>query len=271
MSTFSVNSKSDWIEGFARIGYASKGIVYCLLGILAVIAAFGSGSTDDTNKTNILNIILGQPFGKIILGIVAVGLIGYVMWRAIETIKDPHNHGNSGKGLLTRAGYAVSAIVYAAISYSAFKLIINGSEGGDNGDIRQTAVAKLLEQPFGQWLVGLVALGIFIRGAQQIIKAVSGKYRKGIKESKINNQYKELLIKTGEVGYIARGIVWGLIAFLFMRAAIFSDANEAGSTDDALGLVQTDFGPWVLTAIALGLFCYGVFFMVKAKFSRVEV
>lgn len=272
MATISTSTQNEWIENFARFGYAAKGVVYCLLGILAVTAAFGSGSTDNTDKENILSLIMGQPFGKFLLAVVAIGLSGYAMWRGIEAFKDPHNHGKSTKAIFKRIGYSISAIVYVGIAFSAFKIIFNGSQGdGGGGSSQQALIGKLLEQPFGQWLVGIVALIILLRGIQQVVKAVSGKYRKGLKERKIDNKYKRLLVRSGEAGYIARGLVWGIVAFLFFRAAIHANAGEAGSTEDALGFIHSDFGPWILATIALGLFCYGIFFILQAIYVRIPV
>ncbi len=269
-SSSTTSQQNEWIEKFARFGYGAKGIVYCLTGFIAMTAAFGTGNTNDTDKGSIISIIMAQPLGKILLGAVAVGLVGYVVWRGIEAIKDPHHEGTDGKGIIKRLGYAISALAYAAIAFSAFRTLVKGSSSGGEST-QQTLIEKLLEQPYGQWVLGIIALIILIRGIMQIRKALSGKYRKGLKESEIPTKFKEILIKTGEAGYIARGVVWGVISFLFFRAAYFSNSDSAGSTEDALGLVKTDFGPYVLGFIALGLFCYGFFFILQGLYIKINV
>lgn len=125
-STLSLSNNKNIVVKLARFGYITKGVVYSIVGILASMAAFGIGTTKNTDRNGVINFIVDQPLGKVLLGIVCVGLLGYVMWRLIETFKDPHDHGNGAKGLITRAGYAISAIVYAGLSIYAFRLLFYG-------------------------------------------------------------------------------------------------------------------------------------------------
>lgn len=260
-------NKNKWIENFARWGYAAKGIVYCLLGVLALIAAFGSGSSKNTEKQDIFNLILEQPFGKFLLGAVAVGLLGYVMWRLIEVFKDPHNHGKKIKGIVVRIGYLISALVYFSFSVIAIKLILGNGGGGNSSNTQQTLLSKIMNYEAGVWAVGVVAIIFIIRGIQQIAKAFSGKFRKDIQEGKIGRKYRTLLVRAGSAGYISRGIVWGIVGYLFLKAAINSNPSEAGDTSNALELLE-NHGSWVLGTVAAGLICYGVFKILEALYKR---
>lgn len=148
-----------WIERLARFGYASKGVVYGIVGLLAAQAASGEGGkTTDTRGA--LRTILTQPFGKVLLSLVAIGLMGYVLWRFVETIKDPDNKGKDAKGLAQRLGYAVNGLIYAGLAFSAISLVLGSGSGSSNSTEDWTAI--LLSQPFGQWLVGTV--GAFVIG-----------------------------------------------------------------------------------------------------------
>lgn len=261
------SNKNKWVENFARWGYAAKGIVYCLLGILALIAAFGSGSSKNTEKQDVFNLILEQPFGKFLLGAVALGLLGYVMWRLIEVFKDPHNHGKKIKGIIVRIGYLISALVYFSFSVIAIKLILGNGAGSNSGNTQQTLLSKVMSYEAGVWAVGIVAIIFMIRGIQQIAKAFTGKFRKDIQEGKIDRKYRTLLVRAGSAGYFSRGIVWGIVGFLFLKAAIHSNPSEVGDTSNALGLLE-NFGSWVLGTVAAGLICYGVFKILEALYKR---
>jgi hypothetical protein len=140
-----------------------------------------------------------------------------------------------------------------------------------NGDSQRTLIEKILELPLGQWLVGIIALIIFFRGLQQIFKGISGKYKKDMKEYEINPDYRNIVLKAGAVGCVARGMVWSLIAFLFFKAAINENANEVGGTDNALAVVATDFGTASLAAIAIGLICYGIYKILQAMYLKLKI
>jgi hypothetical protein len=105
----------------ARSGYAARGVVYLIIGGLAVVAASGQGGqTTDTHGA--LTSLLTQPFGKIVLAIVALGLIGYALWRVVQALADVDHHGTDPKGLATRGGLLVSAVTHALLALFALSL-----------------------------------------------------------------------------------------------------------------------------------------------------
>ncbi|HEV7347076.1 DUF1206 domain-containing protein [Telluribacter sp.] len=265
-------SKDQWIEGAARVGLTAKGIVYTLVGILTFTTAFKlSNAAKSGSKADVLQWIQDQPFGQILLGLTALGLLGYTIWRLIEAIKDTENKGTDAKGLAQRAAYLSSAVVYGALTFYAAKMVLgNGGDSGGGNDTRQTVAQKLLEQPMGQWLVGLVAVGTMAVGAYQIYRALSEKYRKKIKESRLDKNIKQLLISAGKLGYIARGIVWLIIGYLFLQAALQSDSSEAGGTSSAFGFLEKEYGSWLLGVVAIGLVCYGMFTFVRARYQPIH-
>jgi hypothetical protein len=269
-SLLSTPSQRQWIEGAARTGLVAKGIVYSLIGILTFMAAFELGTGDDKGgKSQALKWLQEQPFGQVLLGLTAIGLLCYSIWRFVEAFLDTEDKGSDTKGLLVRGRYAFSGLMYGASTYYAAKLLL-GVAGGEGSDTRETIAQKLLEQPFGQWLVGIVAVGVMAVGVYQIYYSISDKHRKKINESKVDNRVKETLLRTGKVGYIARGIVWLLIGYLFLKAAIQSDSSEAGGSDSAFSFLEQEYGSWILGVVALGLLCYGIFMFVRARYQPVN-
>ncbi|MGV3587941.1 MAG: DUF1206 domain-containing protein [Adhaeribacter sp.] len=264
--------RPQWTESFARFGMAAKGVVYTLVGALAFMAAFeiNGNSEQGAGKQGVFQFILEQPFGKILLGIVALGLICYTIWRFIQAFSDSERKGTDAKGIGKRLAYAFSGLIYGSLAFYAAQLVLGNNSGNGGGDSRQTLAGKLLEQPFGQWLVGIVAVGTMAMGLYQIYKAITGKYLKNVQTAQIKSDIKNMLMKAGKVGYIARGIVWGIIGFLFLKAAMNSNAQEAGGTTSAFQFLEQSYGSILLGAIALGLVCYGVFMFVRARYEAIN-
>jgi len=261
-----------WVENFARFGLTAKGIVYCLLGLLAFMAAFeiGGQSTDDTQRSGVLRTIQELPAGDVLLALTAVGLLCYALWRFIQAIKDTENKGSDAKGVARRIRYAFSGLVYGGFAFLAARMVLGDSSGG-NSDSRQTLAAELLEKPFGQWLVGIVAVGTIVAGLYQIYYGYSEKYKKEVQSGGMKHEVEHQLIRAGKLGYMARGLVWLVIGYLFLRAALKSSASEAGGNSKAFALLENAlYGSFILGAVALGLILYGVFMFMRAKYQPIR-
>ena len=134
---------------------------------------------------------------------------------------DTDEQGNGIRGLALRASYLSYGVIYAALTYSAAKLLFTrGSSQGDDSTSRETLTQQLLELPYGRWLVGAFALGTAGVGVFQIYLALSGTYRAIIEESKIDTRAKEILVRSGIVGYIARAVVWLIIGYFLLQACL---------------------------------------------------
>ncbi len=260
---------SKWYETAARFGLSAKGVVYCLSGLIAVMAAlhFGGNSVKDAGKGGVFGFIEDQPFGKWLLLVVAIGLVCYTIWRWIQAFKDTEHKGSDKKGFSKRFTYFFSGLVYASLAVYAMKIVL-GNSSNSGGDKQQDWAAKLLDQPFGQWLVGIVAVIMIGTGLYQLYRAFSGKYKKYVKEA-LHHDTAGWVSKVGVAGYTARGIVWLILGWMFIKAAFHANAKEAGGSDEALGwLQQSSYGTILLAAVAIGLICYGVFMFLRAKYQE---
>jgi hypothetical protein len=260
------NLKSEqWLDKFFRFGIISKGIVYCLLGLLTVMAALGLGGKK-ASKADTFNFIYEQPFGKILLSLVALGLFGFVTLRVFQSFKDIDHKGHDASGIITRIGFGISALIYLSLGFYASKLALSGSSGGD-GDSKKFIVAKILDMPAGAWIIGIVAIITIISGGYQIYKGISKKFMKDVKlvNSRFNDAYKI----SGIVGYVARGIVLLVIGYLLFHVALKSNPQGVQDTDGAISFLENKFGTFLMGLVALGLVAYGVFMFVKAKYERI--
>ena len=266
MNTTANQSKDETIEKLARVGMGAKGVVYLILGTLTAMAAFNEGG-QKAGQSDALKFIYNQPFGQIMLALLAVGLVGYVVWRFVQAFRDPENEGNDKQGIAKRIGYGASGLLYAFLAFEAIRMLMqSGSSGGGGGN--KQLVSTLLEQPFGQILVGIVAVALFAKAGYAVYKAFTGKFMEDINVGQLDHKIREVIKKTGTAGLAARGVVVGVIGFLFMKAAIQANPNEAGGTEGAFSFIQSSsYGSILLGIIAIGLACYGVYMLVKARYK----
>ncbi len=261
--------RSLWIERLARFGYAAKGVVYATVGLLAAQAAFGAGG-QTTDTKGALSAIVTQPFGKFLLTLVAIGLIGYVVWRFVQAVKDPERKGNNAKGLAQRVGYAANGLIYASLALTAIGIVIGSGSGGNNNST-QDWTAKLLSQPFGQWLVGIVGAFVIGLGFYQFLKAYQAKFRKEMDLSQLSDTHKKWVVGIGRFGLAARGIVFSVIGFFLIQAARQYDPSEVRGLGEALQvLAQQPYGAWILGIVAIGLIAYGMFMIIQGRYRRLN-
>jgi Domain of Unknown Function (DUF1206) len=260
-------ARSDWVVLLARLGYAAKGIVYIIVGVLAVQTAFGSGG-QTTGSQGALRTIADEPFGQVMLWAIGLGLFGYALWRFIQAGIDPEKKGTDASGILARLGYAASGVIHTGLAIFAVRLGMgSGGSGGGGGGGSQGLTAKVLANPFGQVIVGLAALAIIGYGVIAAYRAYTRKYRDKVAFGRLDVRVQRWVDHAGRLGLSARAVIFGLIGVFLMRAAIQSDASEVRGLEGALdSLAGSSYGPWLLGLVAIGLVCYGVYAIVKARY-----
>jgi hypothetical protein len=259
-----------WIERLARFGYASKGAVYFIVGLLAVQAAFGrGGQTTDTEGA--LKSLVRQPFGQILLGLVAIGLMGYVVWRFVEAINDPENKGKDFKGIATRLSYVANGLAYAGLAWTAVQIVMGSASSGGGDNSKQNWTARLLNQPFGQWLVGTIGVAVIAFGFYYLYKAFTAKFQRKLNLTELSSAGREWVIAICRFGLAARSIVFFLIGWFVIEAAYMAQSSQVGGLDEALDtLAGQPYGPWLLGIVALGLMSYGIYMVVQARYRRLD-
>ena len=265
-----VRQAGPWVEKLARAGYAARGIVYIIIGVLAVQAAFtGGGKT--TNSQGALATIVQQPFGQFLLGLVGIGLAGYALWCFVDAAIDAENKGSDAKGIATRLGYVVSGVAYGVLAFTAFQLIM-GHPHSDGNSGTQDWTARLLAMPFGQGLVALIGLAVVGLGLAQIVKGYKADFHKELAIDEIPPAHQNWAVMSGRWGYIACGIVYAIVGGFLIEAALHSDPQQAKGVGSALDLLaHQPYGPWLLGIVAAGLVSYGIFMLVEARYKRIAV
>jgi hypothetical protein len=266
-----VHQAAPWVERLARAGFAAKGVVYLVIGALALQAALGRGG-ETTDSGGALRTVLQQPYGWVLLAVIAIGLAGYAAWRFVEAGVDPQGLGDQGKGLVTRVGYAVSGVIHAALALEAARLAF-GFGGGKSGDAgAQDWTALVLAQPMGRWIIAAAGLAIAVAGLVELVHAYRTDLPRRLDLSRLAPPAQVWVVRFGRMGMAARGIVFGLVGVFLVRAALTYDPSEARGIGGALITIHGQpYGPWLLGLVAIGLIAYGLFEGVQARYRRVDV
>lgn len=252
---------------FARTGYAARGIVYLLVGGLAALAAFGQGGKT-TDSKGALTQLLAAPMGDVLLGALAIGLMGYALWRCIQAFTDTDHHGNGPKGLVIRAALAVSAVTHLLLAVFAIKLITTlGGSGSKDGGSEGTA-SWLMSQPFGRWLVGGVGLVMIGVGIAHGIKGAKAQFADNFD---MPPNVQRWTYPVCRFGLMIRGLVFMVVGTFFVVAAYHVNPDEAGGIAEVFDTFREQpFGVWLMGFVAAGLFAFGAYSMLEAFYRRVD-
>jgi hypothetical protein len=263
---------APWIQWMARLGYLARGVVYVVVGGLAFQAAVSSVRLPE-DSSGALQAILRQPLGRVLVGLVAVGLIGWVLWRLVQAFLDPEGKGTRAKGLARRAGYLTSAFLHSGLALEAVRLA-RGSSGGAGGTADATAdhwTAVAMSQPAGRWIIAAVGAGTILFAFSQFYRAYSASFRKKLDLSRLGPDAEKRVVLVGRLGLAARGVVFGIIGWFLVRAALQTDAEEAQGFETALQTIQEQgYGQYLLAAVGVGLFAYGIFEFAEARYRVIR-
>lgn len=254
------------IERLARLGYASIGIVYMIVGVFAAMAGLGRGG-GTASHADALRFIREQPFGKVLLLAIAAGTAGYTIWRFTSALMDDEHRGSDAKGIGIRLGSFGRGLIYAVFAVEAARMAMDRGGGGEGGE-QQAAhwTGRLMEAPFGRWLVAAVGLGVVAYGAYQLYAAWDSKLSKRIRLGEIDGRVRRKVIAVSRFGIGARGIVFFIIGGSLVLAAVKHRASEAHSTTGALQELPQP----MLVVVGLGLAAYGVYALVNARYRKMS-
>ncbi len=256
------------METMARLGYGARGLVYLLVGIFALLAAIGMGGQTGGSRSA-LEHLLDQPFGAVLVGLLALGLLCFAAWRLLEAATDADGRGSEPKGSLVRGAHALSGVIYAGLALTAAGMALGRNSGGGNEDkAARDWTAWLFTQPLGRWLVGAIALAIVGTGVAFVWKAYRGRVMDRLD---VPAEHRDWTSLVGRAGYGARGLVFLLVGAFLAGAAWHSRSAEVKGIGGALRSLQDQPYGWILLAVtAAGLACFGAFGLVQARYRRVR-
>ncbi|WP_340374087.1 DUF1206 domain-containing protein [Streptomyces sp. SS7] len=261
-------ARGSVVKGAARAGFTARGVIYLLVGVLALRIAFGRPG-GEADRQGALGELARQPFGAVLLWALGVGLAGMALWRLSEAVfgaAGPEGH-TAGKRLLAlaRCGF------YSFVAYSVLALAAGAGSGGGSSDRQSKDVtARLLHVPAGQWLVGAAGAGIIVAGVWIGGRAVTRAYHEKMRLGAMSRGVRRLVDVTGVGGGAARGLVFAGVGAFAVRAAVDYDPDHAKGLDDTLrSFARTPAGPALLACVAAGLVLFGLFSFAMARWRRV--
>ena len=258
---------SPWVERLARLGYIAKGVVYAVIGFLALRESLGAGGRT-IDPSGAMQSIGTQPFGGLMLTLLAIGLACYALWKVVQGITDADGKGSDAHGIVRRVAYVGSGVIHGALAYTAAQSIL-GAE--DSSEDAAAASAMAFQPPLGQILVGLVGLAVIGVGLYQLYAAYEAKFRADLRLEQMGEGEERWVIYAGRVGTAARALAIGVAGAFLVLAAYQSDPSETRGLGAALETVQHQpLGSYMLGTIAAGLLVYGAFMFAIARYRRID-
>jgi hypothetical protein len=259
-------------EGAARAGLAARGVIYLLVGVLALQVAFG-GTGRQADRGGALAAVADQPFGAVLLWALGAGLVGMALWRLSEAVFG--EAGRDGRKPRKRLLATARFVFYAFVAYSVLSFAGGGADasgaGSDSSD-RQSrdATARILDLPAGQWLMGAAGIAVVVAGVWMGVTAARRGYHDKLRHHELSSRARRLVDVTGVAGGVTRGLVFAVAGGYAVRAAVAYEPDRAKGLDDTLrSFSGTPLGPWLLVCVAAGLVLFGLFSFAMARWRRV--
>jgi hypothetical protein len=250
-----------------RLGYAVRGALYAVMGLLALGIAVGVGGGQTTDLSGSLVFLVSNPLGKLVLIVAVIGLTAYSLWGFTRAIYDPLHRGSDASGYMARLGFVSSAISYAAIVIFAIQLLVGSAASA--GDSTQKSIASVLTHPAGGGLtilIGLVAIGVALG---QFLEAYRATFKEDLKGAEMSASTRDTVIKLGRFGMFARGVIFLVIGWFVVQAGIHHDPAQAQGFGGAfLFLLNQPFGRVLLGIVALGFVALGLHSFACARWIR---
>jgi hypothetical protein len=251
-------------EVLARAGLTARGVIYLLIGLVAILIAVGQGGRE-ADQAGALKLLASKPFGLVALWLLGLGFAAYALWRLSEAA---FGVSGEGYGAGPRLKSAARAIIYIGFAVLTFDVI--AGTGGSQARREQDWSAKVMHHSGGRWLVGIIGLAIVIAGLALVIEGVRAKFMRLLETSRMNPATQKVVKRLGMIGTIARGAIFALAGGLVVEAAINYQPSKARGLDKALLMLRDQpFGEFLLGIAALGLIIFGVYALCEARWHKV--
>jgi hypothetical protein len=256
----------------ARVGLASRGVVYILVGVLAIGIAVGTTNAE-ADRSGALRQIADKPFGTALLAVMTAGFVGYAVWRLVDGLVGHADESDDKKRAAARANSLVRAAIYASITATTISFLVHGSSGGGSGSGSGSNpapwTARMMKHTGGRELVGLVGVVVIGIGVAFVVKMFTASFMKKLRTGEMSPSVRSAVSAFGRVGYAARGVVFGLVGVFLLKAAVQFDPKDAKGIDGTLKtLAGQAYGQWLLGVCAVGLVMFGLFSFLQARYRK---
>ena len=262
--------RHPFTKKIAEFGFYTKGFLFIVIGILALMVAFGQRGGELTDPTGAMTLIAQIRFGKILLIIFIVGAMSHGVWNILRGAADVDNAGTNWQGIVKRVIAVGAGIFYLFLAGTAWSIVTTANVQVQNGTVQKNLTAIILAFPFGAILIFLIGLIVVGAGINECYRGVTGKFQEDFRLRELQGTKQRIVTVLGALSFTARAVIFGLIGYFFIVAAVYSDANEAMGVDGALRtLTNTYYGKTLLFIAASGLICHGILSLYEARYRRI--
>jgi hypothetical protein len=254
-----------WLDRIARVGLVGFGVVHLLVAWLAVRIAWGRGR-GEADGTGALRLIAVEPLGALLLAAIAVGLVALALWQTSLVVWGYRRH-RGGKRVERRIVSAGRTVVYLTVGVAAGRFAFGAQASAAAEQERATAGA--LGLPGGQFIVGFAGIVVVAIGAALLWRGLTRGFRENLDVAAMSEGTRRWALRLGQAGYTAKGVVFGIVGLLVIFAAVTFDPDKSRGLDAALKtLAAQPYGRWLLSALALGIACYGCYCFLWSRHPR---
>jgi hypothetical protein len=263
-------ARSDGFKGLAKLGFAARGTIYLLLGFFTVLLVLGEHSPE-ADQRGAMQEVVRHDGGFLLLWVIAIGFVGYALWRFSEVAFGVVGKGKKGRDLAPRLQSLIRGVIYAGLAYSAFNLLAH-ARSKSQASQQQLLTTKVMEYSAGRWLVGIAGVVVIGVGLGLIYEGVARKFKKHFKMADMPTGSRRIVWFLGTFGIAARGVVFSLVGYFLIRAALDYDPKKARGLDGALRHTVADstLGRVLVGVCAVGLLAFGLYAYAEAAWRRTE-
>jgi hypothetical protein len=255
-------ANSDGVQRLARLGLAGRGFLYVTVAVLA--ANIARGSRAEADRQGALRTVGDNPLGRVLLLAVAAGFAGYAVWRLVEATVRPGDKGVAG-----RVAAGAKALLYTGFCVTTASYVVTRHSESANAK-QQDWTARVLGWPGGRLIVAAAGTALVVAGLVNAYRALSGKFRKHLKEEELSRNAGRWVAVVAVVGLLARGVAFALVGAFVLQAAIRYDPSRSQGLDGALRkLAAAPYGRPSLLLVAIGLAAFGGWSFIEARYRRV--
>jgi hypothetical protein len=255
-----------WVAQVVRLGYLAKGLIYSLIGVLALRVALGMDGGRLTDPSGVLRTVLSQRFGRLMLAVIGIGIVGYAAYYIFEAAADLRHRGGGRRGWTDRSLTMIKAAVYGAVGVQALLVVFFDRQPMDR---TEQGARTVMQFPLGAWLLIAIGIGVAVYGVTQLKMAWRGGVDDDIDVSRVRREAPWIL-PLGRFGIAARSVILIVMGATVARSGWRERASDADGYREALRTVAS-FDPWLLAAIGAGLLCFGIYQLCHARYARLAL
>lgn len=262
---------APWLSWVFRCGIVAEGVIYLLIGGLALVGAFDTAKRP-SGSGGAMSKLAHVPLGREMLVLLALGLAAFVLWQLVLAVLDPECREArwSIRRVALRIHHFWNAALHCVLVGIAVSQLLGLNHDPDHGKTQEHLTAIAMQLPGGAWLLGGIGIGIVVFALAQWILACrpQNDTRMDLSGTPLRRPILVLLV----LGYVARGVLFGLIGAFLIHAAWLHHPNQVAGISGVLESMRHQiYGQWLLAAVAVGLIAFGLAQIAKARYRHIHI